>query len=88
MAEAKIAKRVEGFVVSSKPNQTITVSVVRQVKHAQYGKYIKRTTKFHAHDPENVCREGDLVTIEECAPLSKLKCWRLVGVVQQSRQAV
>ena len=87
MAEAKqkLKRTVTGRVVSNKADKTITVLVERQVKHALYGKFIRRSTKLMAHDEENQCREGDLVTIEECRPLSKRKAWMLVNVVEQSK---
>ncbi len=73
-----------GRVTSDKMDKSITVAVERQVKHPIYGKYIKRTTKLHAHDEENVCKEGDIVTISECRPLSKTKSWTLVEVVTKA----
>lgn len=79
-------RTVEGRVVSNKMNKTVTVLVERQVKHALYGKYIKRSTKLHAHDEEGVCQEGDVVRIVETRPLSKTKNWRVVEIV--SRAAV
>jgi small subunit ribosomal protein S17 len=66
-------------------DKTITVVVERFVKHPIYGKFIKRSTKMHAHDEANVCNEGDLVTISECRPLSKNKNWTLVDVVEKAR---
>ncbi|MBZ2190457.1 MAG: 30S ribosomal protein S17 [Alcanivorax sp.] len=89
MAEAKqkLKRTVTGRVVSNKADKTITVLVERQVKHALYGKFIRRSTKLMAHDEENQCREGDLVTIEECRPLSSRKTWMLVSVVEQAQQA-
>jgi len=75
---------VTGRVVSNKMDKTITVLVERKVAHPLYGKYIKRSTKLHAHDEQNVCKEGDVVRIEECRPLSKSKCWRLVEVVSST----
>ena len=72
---------VEGRVVSNKMDKTVTVLVERQVKHALYGKYIRRSTKLHAHDEDNACKEGDVVRIAECAPLSKTKNWRVVEIV-------
>ena len=76
MTEQKI-RTVQGRVVSNKMDKTITVAVERFVKHPIYGKFIKRTTKLHAHDESNVCNEGDTVTVRECAPISKNKsgCW-------------
>lgn len=77
---------VEGRVVSNKMNKTVTVLVERQVKHALYGKYIKRSTKLHAHDEDNSCNEGDLVRVAECRPLSKTKNWRVVEIVTRAAQ--
>jgi small subunit ribosomal protein S17 len=72
-------KRVlTGTVVSDKTDKTVVVLVERKVKHAVYGKIIRRTKKYHAHDEGNVFKEGEIVRIEECAPLSKLKTWRVV----------
>jgi small subunit ribosomal protein S17 len=80
MTEQKI-RTVQGRVTSNKMDKTITVMVERTVKHPIYGKFIKRSTKLHAHDEANVCNEGDIVTITECRPLSKSKTWKLVDVV-------
>ena len=77
-------RTVEGRVVSNKMNKTVTVLVERQVKHALYGKYIKRSTKLHAHDEDNACNEGDVVRVTECRPLSKSKNWRVVEVVTRA----
>ncbi|PJJ99782.1 30S ribosomal protein S17 [Lysobacteraceae bacterium NML75-0749] len=77
---------VEGRVVSNKMDKTVTVLVERHVKHALYGKYIRRSTKLHAHDAENACKEGDLVRIVECAPLSKTKNWRVVEVIAHAAE--
>jgi small subunit ribosomal protein S17 len=74
-------RTVEGRVVSNKMNKTVTVLVERQVKHALYGKYIKRSTKLHAHDEDNTCNEGDVVRVSECRPLSKSKNWRVVEII-------
>ncbi|MGI2261649.1 30S ribosomal protein S17 [Shewanella sp. GXUN23E] len=74
-------RTLQGRVTSNKMDKSITVAVERQVKHPIYGKYIKRTTKIHAHDELNQCNEGDVVTIRECRPLSKTKSWTLVDVV-------
>ncbi len=80
MSKTNEARTARGTVVSNKMDKTITVSVERQMKHPLYGKYIKRTNKIHAHDPENICQEGDLVTIEETRPISKSKAWKLSSV--------
>ena len=85
MTEQKI-RTVQGRVVSNKMDKTITVAVERKVKHPIYGKFIKRTTKLHAHDETNQCNEGDVVTITECRPLSKSKTWKLVDVVVKSAE--
>ena len=75
-------KRVlTGTVVSDKTDKTVVVLVERKVKHALYGKIIRRTKKYHAHDEGNVFKEGEIVRIEECAPISKLKTWRVLGKV-------
>jgi small subunit ribosomal protein S17 len=70
-----------GVVSSNKMDKTITVNVERKVKHPLYGKFVKKTTKFHAHDEKNECSIGDTVRIMESRPLSKTKRWRLVEVV-------
>ena len=75
-------RTLTGKVISNKMDKSITVLIERLVKHPKYGKYIRRSTKFHAHDESNVCREGDIVTIAECRPLSKTKSWTLVAVVE------
>ena len=77
-------RTVQGRVVSNKMDKTITVAVERKVKHPIYGKFIKRTTKLHAHDEANVCNEGDFVSITECRPLSKSKNWMLVDVITKA----
>ena len=81
---AKKLHTVEGRVVSNKMDKTVTVLVERQVKHALYGKYIRRSTKLHAHDEDNSCNEGDVVRVTECRPMSKTKNWRVVEVVARS----
>ncbi len=73
-----------GRVVSDKMDKTVTVLLERKVKHALYGKYIKRSTKVKAHDEDNNCAEGDTVRIEECRPLSKSKSWRVVEVLERA----
>jgi len=75
------ARQVTGSVVSAKMDKTITVLVERQLQHPFYKKYIRRSTKMHAHDEENACKEGDQVVIEECRPISKSKSWRLVQIL-------
>jgi len=77
-------RTVTGRVVSDKMNKTITVLVERRVKHPVYGKFVRKSTKLHAHDENNECKEGDLVMIAECRPISKSKAWRLVEVVEKA----
>ena len=81
---ANQTRTVEGRVVSNKMNKSVTILVERQVKHPLYGKYIRRSTKLHAHDEENACNEGDVVRVSECRPLSKTKNWRVVEVVTRA----
>ncbi|MCK9539137.1 30S ribosomal protein S17 [Dokdonella sp.] len=81
---AKIQRTLEGRVVSNKMAKTVTVLLERQVQHPLYGKIIRRSTKVHAHDEGGECREGDLVRIVECRPLSKTKNWRVVEVVTRA----
>jgi len=82
--QAKNTRTVTGRVVSDKMDKTITVLVERKVAHPIYGKYVKRSTKLHAHDESNDCKMGDTVSIEECRPLSKNKSWRLVKVLERA----
>ncbi|AZK86153.1 30S ribosomal protein S17 [Xanthomonas oryzae pv. oryzae] len=84
--EKQTLRTVEGRVVSNKMDKTVTVLVERQVKHALYGKYIKRSTKLHAHDADNACNEGDVVRVTEIAPMSKTKNWRGVEIVTRSAE--
>lgn len=84
---SEVKRTLTGRVISSKMNKTITVLIERTVKHLKYGKYIKRSTKLHAHDGENSGKEGDLVMIEECRPLSKTKAWRLHKIVSRAQEA-
>ena len=77
---------VEGRVVSNKMDKTVTVLVERQVKHALYGKYIRRSTKLHAHDADNACNEGDKVRLAEIAPMSKTKNWSVVEIVSRAAE--
>ena len=82
----KLARTLVGRVVSSKMDKTVTVKVERRVKHPVYGKYVVRTTKYHAHDESNRINEGDLVEIAETRPISKTKAWKVTRVVQQAVQ--
>lgn len=85
---AKTIRTLTGYVTSNKMDKTITVVIGRQVAHPLYGKFIRRRTKLHAHDEANECKEGDLVLIEECRPLSKTKSWRLVRVLEKAVETV
>jgi len=78
------ARLVTAQVISNKADKTVTVLVERKVKHPIYGKYVKRSTKLHAHDEKNECQVGDLVTIQESRPYSKTKTWNLVRVEQRA----
>ncbi len=77
-------RTLQGKVISIKMDKSIVVAIERNVKHPIYGKFITRTTKLHVHDEANVCKEGDIVTIRECRPLSKTKSWTLVAVVESA----
>ena len=81
--ERNLRKTRTGVVSSNKMDKTITVKVERKVKHPIYGKFVKKTTGFHAHDEKNECSIGDLVKIMETRPISKLKRWRLVEVLEK-----
>ena len=81
--KAKVSNAMTGRVVSNKMDKSITVLIERSVRHPLYNKYIKRSTKMHAHDESNECNEGDLVQIQQCRPLSKTKSWRLVKVIEK-----
>lgn len=85
MENRNLRKERVGLVTSNKMDKSIVVSVERKVKHPKYGKFIKRTTKFVAHDEANSCNIGDTVKIMETRPLSKSKCWRLVEIVERAK---
>ena len=76
---------IVGRVISSRMNKTVTVLVERRVKHPLYKKYIRRSTKVHAHDEADDCREGDAVVVVQCRPMSKTKSWRVHEVVSRAR---
>lgn len=76
---------VTGRVVSDKMDKSITIMVERKVAHPIYKKYVKRSTKLHVHDEENVCNVGDMVTVTSTRPLSKTKCWKLVDIVDKAK---
>ena len=85
MVVRNLRKTRIGVVTSDKMDKTITVAVERKVKHPMYGKFVKKTTKFHAHDEKQECTMGDIVKIMETRPLSKTKRWRLVEVVEKAK---
>jgi small subunit ribosomal protein S17 len=85
MEERNLRKTRTGLVVSNKMDKTITVKVERRLKHPIYGKFVKRSKKFFAHDEQNECNIGDNVTIMETRPLSKLKRWRLVVINERAK---
>ena len=85
MIQRNLRKERIGVVVSDKMEKSITVTVERKVKHAMYGKFVKSTNKFTAHDEKNECGIGDTVKIMETKPISKNKCWRLVEILEKAK---
>jgi small subunit ribosomal protein S17 len=86
MSENNESNRIlTGRVIGNAMDKTITVIVERRVKHPLYGKFMRRSTKVHAHDDANECNKGDWVRVEQCRPLSKTKSWRLVEIVERAR---
>ena len=83
MNDRKLRKERIGLVSSNAMDKSIVVSVERRVKHPRYGKFVKMTSKFVAHDEKNICSVGDLVSIMETRPMSKQKCWRLIKVIEK-----
>lgn len=83
--KSKTVRSLTGKVVSDKMDKTVTVLVERRAKHPLYGKVIRLSKKYHAHDEENACHEGDTVVIEESRPLSKTKSWTVVRVLEQAK---
>ena len=83
--ERNLRKERVGVVVSNKMDKSIVIKVERKVKHPLYGKFVKKSTKFMAHDEKNECNIGDTVRIMETRPLSKNKCWRLVEIVERAK---
>lgn len=79
-AQAKNPRAVSGLVVSDRMSKSITVKIERRVKHPVYGKFVRKSTKIHAHDEENQCQVGDTVTVVECRPISKTKTWTLQSI--------
>lgn len=84
-AAQEAGKTLTGKVVSNKMQKTVSVEIERLVKHPTYGKYVRRTTKLMAHDEAGECKEGDLVQIAECRPISRHKSWRVVRVVERAQ---
>jgi small subunit ribosomal protein S17 len=84
-AGRKVARQLTGRVVSDKMNRTVTVLIERRVTHPLYGKIVTRSKKYHAHDETNECKAGDLVTIEECRPISRTKNWRVARLVEKAK---
>jgi small subunit ribosomal protein S17 len=90
MTETKTENKgrtISGKVVSNKMDKSITVLIERRVKHPVYGKYLTKSTKVHAHDEANACREGDTVTVREVRPISKTKTWSLVSIDERAAEA-
>jgi small subunit ribosomal protein S17 len=85
MTERSLRKERIGIVTSNKMEKSIVVTVERKVKHPKYGKFVKQTKKFVAHDEKNECNPGDTVKIMETRPLSKTKCWRLVEIIERAK---
>ena len=85
MEKRNLRKERIGIVTSNKMEKSIVISVERKVKHPKYGKFVKKTTKFVAHDEKNDCNEGDTVKIMETKPLSKSKNWRLVEIIERAK---
>jgi small subunit ribosomal protein S17 len=85
MENRKLRKERTGLVVSDKMDKSITIEVERKVKHPMYGKFVKKTSKFIAHDEKNECNIGDTVRVMETRPLSKNKCWRLVEIIERAK---
>lgn len=83
--ERNLRKERIGLVVSNKMEKSIVVEIIRRVKHPMYGKFVKKTSKFTAHDQKNECNIGDKVRIMETRPLSKNKCWRLVEIIERAK---
>lgn len=84
MSDEKVTRALIGRVVSDKMDKTVTVLVERKVKHPLYGKIIRRSKKYHAHDENNEFHDGDLVEIQECRPIAKTKAWRVSKLVEKA----
>jgi small subunit ribosomal protein S17 len=85
MAERNLRKERIGVVLSDKMDKSIVINVERKVKHPMYGKFVKKSTKYSAHDEKNECGIGDTVRIMETKPISKSKCWRLVEIIEKAK---
>jgi small subunit ribosomal protein S17 len=85
METRNLRKEIVGIVSSSKMNKSIVVTVERKIKHPKYGKFVKRRSKFYAHDEKNESNIGDMVKLMETRPLSKTKCWRLVEIIERAK---
>ncbi len=83
--ERNLRKERIGIVVSNKMNKSIVVEIGRKVKHPIYGKFVKKTSRFTAHDEKDDCNIGDTVRIMETRPLSKNKCWRLIEIIERAK---
>lgn len=83
-AGEKARRTMTGKVVSNKMEKTVAVAIERVVRHPVFGKYVRRTTKLLAHDEANACREGDVVSIIECRPISRRKSWRVAEILQRA----
>ena len=83
--QQKVRRTLTGRVVSDKMDKTVTVLIERRVTHPLYGKIVTRSKKYHAHDEKNECHPGDLVTIEECRPLSRTKSWRVAKLLDKAK---
>jgi small subunit ribosomal protein S17 len=84
-AGRKVARQLTGRVVSDKMDRTVTVLVERRVTHKLYGKIVTRSKRYPAHDETNECKEGDLVAIEECRPISRTKNWRVAKLLEKAK---
>ena len=82
--ESKVSRSIVGRVSSDRMHKSIVVVVERLVRHPVYGKYVRRSTKLHAHDEQNECRKGDIVMIEQCRPISKNKSWKLIQIIERT----
>jgi small subunit ribosomal protein S17 len=85
MSEAGNKRQLVGRVVSDRMQKTVTVLVERRVKHPLYGKIITRSSRYHAHDEDKACKEGDLVLIEECRPIARTKSWRVIQLMEKAK---